>query len=215
MSTYASTSAGTALLNPYQQGSRWAQLGMGITGIVLAVVLVVGQISVATSAGIQRNLHQNISHLRDGNETMASIVRKSADSPKTGKIVEGQAATLQNTLDTMKVLNGHMAAIGETTSSLTGTVSRMESASGTVSTGIAGMESSTNTIAELLGSLPAATDRTHKELGRINTDSAAINAELGAISAKMTGYGLPHAKNVKAGAGAAARNAGGGQRVGR
>lgn len=207
MSGHAPTTAGafghpvqrTTFIDPSRAGSRWQQAGVGVAGIVLAVVLIVGQISVATTAGIQRNLHANVQNLRDGNKTMEQIVTKAAPTVALEDVIEEQKKTLGHTRKTMGLLNQEMAQIGATTDELSGTVSRMETASGQLSSGVAGMNSDTTAIVDLLGSLPGATERTHGKLERIGSDSKAINTELNTISGRLQGYGLPKARNVGGG----------------
>jgi hypothetical protein len=158
---------------------------------------VIGQISVATTAGIQKNLHSNIGHLQHGNATMRDIIEKAAPSVVMEKVVAHQRDTLANTNRTMIRLNATMDSLGGTTSDLKTTVGTMQTASGNLATGIEGMNSDTARIVKLLKPLPAATERTHRQLSRIANDSGDINTELGQISNKMVKYGLPHAQNVK------------------
>lgn len=185
------------LFDERRRGSTWQQASVGAMGIVLALVLVIGQISVATTAGIQHNLHANIQRLKDGNATMREIVEKAAPTVLMEKVVADQAVALDHTGQTLQLLNEEMAALGETTLSLEATVTAMSDTSAGLATGVEGMASDTSKIVDLLGPLPDATTRTHKQLGRISGDSKAINGELDSISHKMEGYGLPHARCVK------------------
>lgn len=187
----------SALIDDSRSGSPIQQALVGIVGIVLAVILIVGQISVAMTRGVSVNLHRNVKHLQDGNATLRDIVEKAGPALLIEKVVAQQQKTLQGTLDTMRVLNGEMEVIGETTTGLSGTVGSMQERSTSLAGGVAGMNRDTEKIVGMLGPLPDATTRTHTQLARIESDSAAINSELGAIGTKMRGYGLPQAQGVR------------------
>lgn len=187
----------TRYVDTTHAGNPWAQLGVGVLGIVLAAVLVIGQISVATTRGISVHLHGNVANIEQGNETMLEIIEKAVPAVAMEAAVEKQKTILRNTNDTMGVLNDQMYGIGETTNGMSATVGTMERTSGELATGVASMDESTSAIVRLLVPLPSATGRTHSWLTRIAADSAAINTELYAISNKMSRYGLPKAKNVR------------------
>lgn len=188
----------SGMVDETRQGSAWAQAITGIVGIVLAVILVVGQISVVTTKGIAEHLHSNVANTREGNRVMRSVIEKAAPSVAMEGIVKGQSQSLAHTKATMTRLNGQMKLIGATTSSLDTTVGGMQKSSNKLAAGVDGMDSDTSQIVKLLGQLPAATVRTHKSLSGIATDTTSINTELAAIAAKMQGYGLPRAKKVRA-----------------
>lgn len=178
-------------------GSPWQQAMVGVLGVVLALTLVIGQVAVATTAGISRNLHANIKHLEDGNKTMKTIIERAGPTVLMEQVVRNQELILANTQKTLGVLNGHMGKIGATTAGLGSTVGTMQSTSGELATGVQGMNSDTQKIVGLLEPLPVAIGRTHTQLGQISTDAGAINGELNTISGKMIKYGLPHAKKVR------------------
>lgn len=184
-------------LDDTKPGSRWGQVLTGVVGIVLAVILIVGQIAVATTQGIQHNLHATVGHLAVANKTMGSILDKALPITQVEKIVAVQQKTLANTLSTMQVLNGQMSEITATTDGLSSTVAGMNTTSASLASGVAGMDANTGTITQQLSTLPAQTDSTAKQLTKISTDSTAINAELIAITAKLRNYGLPAAKGVR------------------
>ncbi len=178
-------------------GSVWGQVLVGGVGVVLALTLVLGQVSLATTKGIERNLDRNVAQLRTGNTTMKSIIERAAPSMKIDTLVKGQSTTLAHTNQTMTQLNREMATVGATTDELAGTVGQMETTSGQLAAHVGAMERNSGKISALLGRLPGVTDDTHKRLQRIGTDTGAINGELEAIAAKMQRYGLPPAKKVQ------------------
>lgn len=199
MTTY-SVDSGARLreryVDPSRQGSAWQQIATGILGVVLAAVLIMGQVSLATTRGIQHNLGDVIANMQQGNATMRDIVEKAAPSVQMERTIGNQSRTLAHTRDTMTVLNSEMARIGSTTNDLHGTVRGMRDTSRNVASGVSAMNRDTARIVTLLEPLPKRTRRTHGYLKRIGADSRAINGELGAISGKMLRYGLPHAKKV-------------------
>jgi hypothetical protein len=186
-----------AFYDPASRGSKWAQVGTGVVGIILAIVLVVGQVSLATSRGIQAHLVRNVAKLREGNKTMEEIVLKGEPSVHVAKVVQHQQAVLEHTRVTMVGLNQRMTGIVKTTDGLATTVGSMRTASSALASGVASMDASTQKLGDLLGPLPGKADATGAALGQINNDSSAINGELTAISGKMEKYGLPHATGVR------------------
>jgi hypothetical protein len=199
MTTYNTASASplAPLVDETKQGSPAAQALTGVVGIILAIVLVMGQVSLATTKGIATHLHASVGHIQEGNKTMESVIERAAPSASLEDVVKGQGDTLASTRDSMKVLNGEMGEIGKTTGSLNTVVGSMEENSSSLATGVDGMNTDTGRITGMLGNLPAATERTHAQLKKISMDTTAINIELAAIGAKMRGYGLPAAKHVK------------------
>ncbi len=185
-----------ALTSPTRRGNGWAQLGSGILCMVLGFALVFGQVSLATTKGIQRNLHATIANMDQGNNTMTSIIDKAEPSVSMEKTVAGQAQTLDRVHGTMVELNTQMAGVSRTTDGMVSAVGSMQTDSTKLASGVAGMDADTAKMNELLGALPAKTVSTHQKLSKIGQDSAAINAELARISEKMRGYGLPQARNV-------------------
>jgi chromosome segregation ATPase len=161
--------------------------------------MVVGQISVATTAGISRNLKINVAQLAEANKTMESIIERAGPSVQMERTVAVQAKSLATTNDTMVSLNAAMAEVGKTSESMKSSVEGMQATSGDLAAGVESMNSETAAINDLLGPLPEKARSTHGQLSQIDKDSAALNTELSAISGKMAGYGLPPAKNVKAG----------------
>jgi len=180
-------------------GSAGGQVAVGIAGIVLAVILVMGQLSLAMTKGIATHMSASVAHIAKGNEVMESVIERSAPSVTLEKVLKGQAATLANTHDTMVMTNEQMRSIGGTTTKLDGIVASMEKTSDGLASYVSGMQKSSKDMADTLGGLPAATKKTHVQLGTINGDTNAINAELAAISKKMAGYGLPKAEGAPKG----------------
>lgn len=184
------------LVDETKLGSSLGQAMTGVAGIVLAVVLVIGQISLATTKGLAEHLHQNVVHTTRGNEVMVSVIERASVSPKLAAMMEEQSATLASTRDTMQRTNAGMGAMSGTATELDGVVARMEGSSSSLATSISGIQGDSEKMAELLGSLPAKTEKTQTALSRINNDTIALNTELGTIAAKMQGYGLPRAKGA-------------------
>jgi len=197
MTALAPRQHASIFLDQNKPGSVWAQVLTGVVGIVLAAMLIVGQIAVALTAGIQHNLHTSVVNLGRGNGTMAQILDKAQPIGLVEKVTQKQQDTLANTLDTMKLLNAQMAQIGTTTGAMQGTVGSMATNSASLADGVAGMDSNTGKITDKLGGLVVGTDKLAVPLGHIATDSTAINAELLAIAGKLQSYGLPPAKGVR------------------
>lgn len=196
MSAHCAAHRSSALVDPTRCGSGLGQIAVGILGVVLAGVLVIGQISLATTRGIQQNLGGLIANMDDGNRTMEQIVAKSRPSIQMEKNIGKQAELLASTRDAMVVTNAEMAKMLRTVDGLGATVDRMRATSQRLSSGVSGMQSDTDAVAGMLEPLPAGARRTHRHLARIKTDSHATNVELRAIGGKMQRYGLPHAKGV-------------------
>jgi hypothetical protein len=199
--TYAAGGASplAPLVDEQRLGSPGGQAMIGVAGIVLAVVLIVGQISLATTKGIATHLHNSVQHITAGNEVMESVIERAAPSVEMEKALQAQEKTLGNTRDAMVATNEQLAQIMKTKESLLDVVSKMDASSGQLATGVGGVSSSTGKMTGMLGTLPSATRRTHAQLARINSDTTAINGELGAIGRKMTSYGLPHAEGAPTG----------------
>ena len=187
------------LVDAQRLGSAGGQAAIGVAGIVLAIILVMGQISLATSKGIAAHLHASVAHITEGNQVMESVVERAAPAVELEKILDKQAATLANTHDTMVMTNEQMRGIAATTTELDGVVTSMEATSSSLATEVSGMQESTSTMADTLATLPAATQRTHKQLATISSDTTAINTELSAIARKMKNYGLPQALGAPTG----------------
>jgi hypothetical protein len=178
-------------------GSVWSQALTGVVGITLAIVLIAGQVSLATTKNISKNLHQNVTQLQDGNVTMASVIERSEPSVMMEKTIGAQSASLKNTSATMQKLNKEMATSGKVTDSLMKTTSSMNATSLKLANGVKKMNADTARMLGLLQTMPAATDRTQKNLQKLSNDTRAINAEMKAIGQKMKRFGLPEAKGVK------------------
>lgn len=188
-----------ALVDEQRLGSAGGQAMVGIAGVVLAIVLVVGQISLATTKGIATHLHASVEHITEGNKHMESVIERAAPSAQLETVLESQSKTLAHTRDAMATTNEELEVILEEKRKLIAVVGRMETTSAELATGVDGVNSSTTKMTGMLGSLPSATTRTHKQLALINADTKAINAELAAIAAKMQKYGLPRAKGAPTG----------------
>lgn len=187
------------LVDEQRLGSAGGQAAIGVAGIVLAIILVVGQISLATTKGIATHLHTSVENIQEGNKVMESVIERAAPSVELEKVLEQQSKTLGNTRDAMVATNTELAEISSTKQDLLRVVGDMEATSGKLASDVATVETSTTSMTDKLGSLPAATKRTHAQLGRINADTNAINAELAAIADKMLKYGLPRAKGAPTG----------------
>lgn len=188
-----------ALVDEQRLGSSGGQAMVGIAGMVLAVILVVGQVSLATTKGIATHLDASVANLTEGNQVMESVIERAAPSVELEKVLARQSETLANTRDAMVATNVELEGIGTTKKSLIDVVDKMDGTSSKLASGVAGVDASTTEMTELLGTLPDATTRTHRQLGQINGDTNAINAELDAIATKMLSYGLPKAKGVPTG----------------
>ena len=187
------------LVDEQRLGSAGGQAAMGIAGIVLAVVLVMGQVSLAMTKGIAVHLHNSVAHITEGNKVMESVVERAAPSVMMEKALADQAKTLANTQAAMASTNAQLGEIKATKQTLLDVVGGMESTSDALATNVGGVNASTEKMTSMLGTLPDATTRTHGQLAKINTDTAAINIELNAIAAKMVKYGLPRAKGAPTG----------------
>lgn len=196
MSATGSPSVFAPLVDETKLGSSVGQTMIGVTGIILAVLLVIGQISLATTKGLADHLHQNVLNITEGNKLMESVVERAAASPKLEKSVGEQSEMLASTLDTMRLTNGTMSVLNKKTEKLDTVVSRMESQSSSLASSVEGINKNSHAMANVLGKLPAKTTKTQSALTRINADTVALNNELGAIASKMEGYGLPKAKGA-------------------
>lgn len=197
--TPAAPSPLAPLVDETQLGSAGGQAAIGIAGIVLAVVLVVGQVSLATTKGMSVHLSTTVDNITRGNEVLESVVERAAPSVELEKVLDRQGATLASTRDAMASTNAELASIIAAKRELVGTVEGMQSTSAALASDVDGLSASTTRMTSMLGSLPASTERTHKQLATINTDTDAINAELGAIGRKMLSYGLPRAQGAPTG----------------
>jgi hypothetical protein len=187
------------LVDEQRLGSAGGQAAIGIAGIVLAIVLVMGQVSLAMTKGIAVHMHNSVIHITQGNKTMESVIERAAPSVAMESALASQSKTLANTRDAMKKTNAELLKIETTKERLLDVVSGMESSSSSLASNVAGVNASTTKMTGMLGTLPDATSRTHKQLSTINTDTTAINTELNAIAAKMVKYGLPTAKGAPTG----------------
>lgn len=187
------------LVDEQRLGSAGGQAAMGVAGIVLAIILVVGQISLATTKGIATHLHASVEHITEGNKVMESVIERAAPSTELEKVLASQSKTLARTRDAMAATNGELRQIEQTNADLSRVVGRMDARSGALATGVEAVDASTTDMVSMLGTLPGATKRTHRQLGRINGDTNAINAELAAIADKMLAYGLPRAAGAPTG----------------
>ena len=187
------------LVDETRVGSAGGQLTVGIAGVVLAVILVMGQVSLATSKGMAVHLHHSVAHITKGNEVMESVVERAAPSVELEKMLREQSLTLAHTRDAMVQTNEELAAILGSMDGLSTTVDGMAGTSEQLASDVASLSSSTSTMTSNLGTLPEATTQTHAQLARINTDTNAINGELAAIGRKMMSYGLPQAKGAPTG----------------
>jgi hypothetical protein len=187
------------LVDEQRLGSAGGQAAVGIAGIVLAIVLIMGQISLATTKGIAVHLRTAVDNIEEGNQVMESVIERAAPSVELEKMLDKESKTLANTRDAMAQTNGELDSIMTTKMELIGTVGEMEASSAKLATDVEGVNTSTQKMTAMLGTLPAATKRTHKQLSTINGDTTAINGELAAIAAKMVKYGLPRALGAPTG----------------
>lgn len=187
------------LVDEQRLGSAGGQVAIGVAGVVLAIVLIMGQISLAMTKGIAVHLHNSVEHITEGNKTMESVVERAAPSVMMEEALAKQSATLANTREAMKSTNAELGKITTTKARLLDVVGGMQATSSSLASNVEGVNTSTAKMTGLLGELPTATTRTHKQLSTINTDTAAINGELNAIAAKMVKYGLPRAKGAPTG----------------
>jgi uncharacterized phage infection (PIP) family protein YhgE len=186
------------LVDETRMGSAGGQAAIGIAGIVLAVVLVMGQISLATTKGLSEHLHASVEHMTEGNETMKSVIERAAPSKQLEGAIGKQSEALARTRDDMVIANAQMSDMARTTGSLQSVVGTMQKTSGGLATDVGGIQRDTTSIVSLLGTLPAAADKTQHSMGRIGTDTDALTTELNAIGTKMQSYGLPQAQGVPA-----------------
>jgi ABC-type transporter Mla subunit MlaD len=168
-----------------------------IACIAVALILVIGQIALATTKGISAHLHTSVQNITDGNKVMEEVLERSAPSAALGKVLASQSTTLANTRDAMVQTNGELGQIADTTGQLGGVVDGMGSTSGQLADTIGSMETSTKRMTDQLGTLPGATERTSGSLSRINSDMAAVNVELNALAAKLQKYGLKQAAGAR------------------
>lgn len=187
------------LVDEQRLGSPGGQAAIGIAGIVLAIVLVMGQISLAMTKGIAVHMHNSVEHITEGNKVMESVIERAAPSVAMETALATQSKTLSNTAAAMKNTNAELEKIKSTKHRLLDVVGGMEASSASLATNVEGVNTSTGKMTSMLGSLPDATTRTHKQLSTINTDTTAINTELNAIASKMVKYGLPRAKGAPTG----------------
>ncbi|MCW2955841.1 MAG: hypothetical protein JWO69_710 [Thermoleophilia bacterium] len=187
------------LVDERRVGSAGGQALIGIAGIVLAIILVVGQLSLATTKGMAVHLEESVANITDGNVVMEQVIERAAPSAQLTKVLAQQAKTLQSTSDAMARTNAELATIGGTSDDLQGIVAKMERQGASLAGTVAEMDATTAKITKELGTLPTSTGRTSTAMGAINTDMASINAELGALSKKLQKYGLPKAAGAKVG----------------
>lgn len=195
--SHSAPSAFAGLVDETRQGSAGGQTLIGVAGIVLAVLLVVGQVSLATTKGMATHLHNSVEHMTQGNEVMEGVIAKAAPSVKMEQTLAQQEQTLGNVRDTMVKTNTQLAEVGATTTQLGTATARMEAASGKLAADVAAVDTNTAEINTSLSSLPIATDATLKSITKINTDMTALNFELATISQKLMKYGLPRAKGAR------------------
>jgi hypothetical protein len=189
----------SGMVDEQHLGSAGGQLTMGIAGIVLAVVLVVGQISLATTKGMAVHLSTSVDNLTQGNQIMESVVERAAATTVLETALEQQSATLANTRDAMAQTNAELDSIIVAKRGLLDVVGGMQTTGDQLASSVGGLSGSTSSMTGMLGTLPDSTERTHKQLSTINGDTAAINTELAAIGRKMRSYGLPRAKGAPTG----------------
>ena len=187
------------LVDEQRLGSAGGQAAVGIAGIVLAIVLIMGQISLATTKGIAVHLRTAVANIEEGNVVMESVIERSAPSVQLETMLEKESKTLADTRDGLVGMNSELDSIMSTKKELIGVVGEMEATSAKLATDVEGVNTSTQKMTGMLGTLPAATQRTHKQLAQINGDTTAINGELAAIAAKMVKYGLPRAMGAPTG----------------
>jgi septal ring factor EnvC (AmiA/AmiB activator) len=185
------------LVDHRRLGSAGGQALTGIAGIVLAVLLVVGQVSLATTKGISAHLHASVQHMTEGNEVMQSVIERAAPSVEMERVLAQQSKTLANTRDTMIKTNAQLGQITTTTGKLSTSTSAMQATSEKLATDVAAVDANTATINKRLGGLPAATDATGGSLTSISTDLHDLNGELIEISRKLMKYGLPRAQGAR------------------
>ncbi|MBC7460489.1 MAG: hypothetical protein H7287_03935 [Thermoleophilia bacterium] len=195
--SYGSPSAFAGLVDETRQGSAGGQTLIGVAGIVLAVLLVVGQVSLATTKGMAAHLHNSVQHMTEGNDVMEGVIAKAAPSVKMEQTLAQQEQTLGNVRDTMVTTNTQLGEIGATTKKLGAATSRMQVSSSKLAADVAAVDVNTASINASLSTLPIASDATLTSITKINTDMTALNFELATISQKLMKYGLPRAKGAR------------------
>lgn len=185
------------LVDHTRLGSASGQALTGIAGIVLAVLLVVGQISLATTKGISAHLHASVQHMTEGNQVMQSVIERAAPSVEMERVLAGQSKTLANTRDTMIRTNAQLGEITATTGKLSASTTTMQKTSEQLAADVTSVDRNTALINKRLGGLPAATDATGGSLTGIAGDLHDLNGELEAISRKLMKYGLPRARGAR------------------
>ena len=188
------TAGNRLITDDTRSGKPWQQALIGVLGIVLALVLVAGQISVATTRGIADNMRLLNANLEEGNEVMFEIVKKSAPAPVMEKVVNEQSGTLAHTRDSLVLMNEELDAMMATTDELQMQSQALQGTAGEVAGTVQGMEGSIGAMIATLGTLPTTTASAGDSLSSVRTDSAAINAELEAVGTKLEKYGLPKAR---------------------
>lgn len=195
---YGSTkhSALAPLVDESRLGSSIGQTMVGVAGIVLAVILIMGQLSLATTKGLAEHLHTTVGHVTEANKVMESVIERAAPSPQLAKMVAQQSQILQSTRDTMHTTNASMSGLNSASTNMNTVVGSMGASSGKLATGIEHIGADTKKMGVALGKLPAQTAGTQTAMSRINKDTLALNTELAAIAGKMQGYGLPTVKGA-------------------
>jgi septal ring factor EnvC (AmiA/AmiB activator) len=187
----------SGLVDETRLGSAGGQLAIGIAGIVLAVILVMGQITLATTSAIAQNLNRSVVNITEANKVMESVIERAAPSTQLEKIVAVQSKTLANTRDAMIATNAQMDEISASTTTLDAElVAQMQQTSEQLAANVAAMQTSTDAIVSMLGTLPEQTEKTQTALDQLNSDTAQINAQLAQINKKLQGYGLPKAQGT-------------------
>lgn len=205
MSSYAmSTSAQFApqhrpstMYDDTRAGSGLGQVGVAIVAIVLAIVLIVGQVALATTRDIASHLHESVANLAQGNTTMLQVIDRARPNPVIGKALAKQSQVLAHTSVTLTQVNVAMAQIIGTTNGLSTTVGSMQRSSNGLAGGVSGMARDSAKIASILGKLPDTASKISVSTSAIDGDSKDINTQLGAIEGKMKNYGLPQAKDIR------------------
>jgi hypothetical protein len=187
----------SGLVDETRVGSAGGQALTGIAGIVLAVLLVLGQVSLATTKGISAHLHSSVAHMTEGNQVMTSVIARAAPAVQMEKTLGAQEQTLGAVRDSMVQTNVQLGEIGSTTAQLASATTSMQGTSSRLATDVANVDVNTTKINKQLGGLPAATSATGGSLLKINADMHALNFELATISQKLMKYGLPRAKGAR------------------
>jgi chromosome segregation ATPase len=193
----ASPSPLSGLVDETRVGSAGGQTLTGVAGIVLAILLIVGQISLATTKGIAEHLHSSVQHMADGNEAMQSILVKSAPSAQMERDLNDQQQVLLGMRDTMVQTNQRLAEINATSTGIGKTTDAMIATSNGLAQHVKSVDAETAKINRQLGSMPASTAETKVSLDSINGDMHDLNVELKSITDKLLTYGLPRAKGAR------------------